>query len=213
MIEHDVTGEFTQYVAMSERTDKEKEADKGLIVTFDDFPVLDEEHPETIEWITSEGREGRPHYNEKEYILIVAPGDKTNIIHRVWGWPSDVRRFLDRYKLWKADKSASQHRGTPLQAWKKLAPSMIKELQFFHVFTVEQLAAMDDSNIQKFAGLLKYRTMAKDFLAAQEKTAVSTELRSEMDKKDKELEELRARLASLEAKQPATGQPNSNHRK
>jgi hypothetical protein len=200
---HDETGEYTKFAVMTltERSPAEKSADEKLIVTFDDFPVLDEENPETKLWITSEGTEGRPCFVDKEYILIVAPGDKTNIVHRIWGWPGDVRRFSDRYKAWKADKEAGQRRGTMLQAWRKLSPSMIRELNHFHVYTVEDLANMSDGVCQTFAGIQKYRQMAEDFLATQEKVAISTQLRDAMSGKDREIADLRARLLALEESQ------------
>jgi hypothetical protein len=56
--------------------------------------------------------------------------------------------------------------GTPLKEWPIMSRSQVKELEFFNVYTVEQLAEMADSNIQNFRGMAEKKQAAIRFLEA-----------------------------------------------
>lgn len=183
---------FTQMVA--DQMSRNPNDTKGLVVGFHFQPVLDEE---------ASKKEGRPIYADLEYITILTVGDKDNIVDRPV-WDIDKQRFRDQYKDW-SEKRVNTVKGTPLSAWPLMSKSQVKELEFFNVSTVEQLADLNDSNAQKFPGILNLRQKAKDFLIAAKDAGHLASMRSEMEAKDatiseltKSLEEMKTRLSALE---------------
>jgi len=174
---------FTEAYAQSIQQDKEREADKRLVISFRRNPVLDEE---------ATAKAGRPIHVEKDYITIVAPGDKCTAIDRAWGWPNDERRFGHLYKAWlEKNREGDGRIGTPLAAWPLIGKAMIADLAYFNVRTVEDLANLSDVNAQSVGPIMEWRQKARDFMAAAEKGAVSSQLR-------KEVEDQKARNATLE---------------
>jgi hypothetical protein len=132
--------------------------------------------------------EGRPVYEEIEYIELVTPGDRTNIPYRPVT-DAERRKYAVQYKAWKAGvKEAAS--GTPLSAIANRI--QVEELAYFKVRTVEQLADVSDGNL---GGMPMYTralvSRAKDYLAAAKGNAPVATLRAEN-------EQLRERLSALE---------------
>lgn len=162
-------------------------ADDRLHVRFFIAPFLKEEDSK---------KEGRPIYEDTEFIEIMVPGDKDNIvvdrvnnIHR--------RRFRTRYERWKQDGTGEITRGTSLREWPGCTRSQAEEFAFFGVKTVEQLAEMSDGNAQKFMGSMVLRQKARDFLAAAKDAEHLTKMRTEMEQVRSENEGLKAMMAEL----------------
>lgn len=156
---------------------KQAEADKSLLVQFNYEPHLNQ---------AKTALEGRPIYDEREYIFILVPGDKDSIIHRPMS-DMDRNRFRDRYEKWKAKVGSETTEGTPLKMVAWLNSAQVKELEYFNCYTLEQLAAMSDSNAQKFMGMLTLRQRAQDFVAAAKATAPLAAMRAEVEAKDHQL--------------------------
>ena len=82
------------------------------------------------------------------------------------------------YDNWKQGQSEPIN-GTPLGAWPGCTPQLIKVLNSVNIRSVEDLAEMEDSAIQKIAvpALRDKQKLARTFLEAQKATAhVSKEL-------------------------------------
>lgn len=86
---------------------------------------------------------GRPIYEDREYVQILIPGNKTempvipvNEQHKE-RWPDQYRRFKD--------KQEQVNEGTPLEQWPQMTPARVSALKDCHIFTVEQLANVPDS--------------------------------------------------------------------
>src|SRR5690606_9295016 len=109
-----------------------KEDDK-LAVAFFFSPVQDDE---------ATAREGRPIFKDAEFIKILIPGDKTNVVVRQAS-QSDKDRFAQQYARFKNNQQEVLE-GTPLEAWPLVTRSQVEELKYFGVRTVEQLAGMAD---------------------------------------------------------------------
>src|SRR5687767_12230241 len=77
-----------------------------LFVRFGLHPKKDEEASRTA---------GRPIFTDTEYVEIMVPGDKQNIIHRPVT-SEDRRRFARQYDAWLTGKG-EQLVGTPLAEW------------------------------------------------------------------------------------------------
>lgn len=162
------------------------------IVKFRMHPVLNEQKSWGIKdnsgAVIKEG-EGRPIYDEEEFVTITIPGDRNDIIDRPVT-DMDRKRFEPLYKAWKSGSGESSS-GTPLSAWPGISRSQVEELAFFSVRTVEELAEMADQHAQKFMGINQLRQRARDFLQAAKGNAHSEKLRAEVTEKDN-------RLATLE---------------
>lgn len=159
---------------------KGREADKNLSVTFSYQPHLNQAKSAT---------EGRPIYDDREYVTIKVPGDKDSVVERPVT-DIDRRRFHEKYQHFKAGNVQTQS-GTPLSAVAWLSRGRVRELEFFNVHTLEQLANLPDAHAQQFMGIASLRQSARDHLMAATEAAPITRMRAEMDAKDSEIAALR----------------------
>ena len=156
---------------------KQAEADKALFVQFNMEP-----HQSMVK----SAAEGRPIFEEKEYIMIMVPGDKDSIVHRP-ALDTDKRRFADRYERWKQKVGDHVNTGTPLKMVPWLNSSQVKEMEYFNVYTLEQLASLSDSHAQRFIGINALRQRAKDAVQAAKEAAPLSAIRAEIEAKDEQL--------------------------
>ena len=162
--------------------------DNKLYVEFVREPVM---HP-------GKSREaGRAVYEERDFIRIHVPGDKTSVIYRQVT-EQDAQRFADRYAKWKAGQAEAVS-GTPLSALPGLSPSKVEEYKFFKLTTVEQLADANDNLGQKFMGFHSDKQRAKAFLEVAANNAPIERMNSELQKRDAEIENLRTMVEALQA--------------
>lgn len=160
--------------------------------------------------------EGRPIYEDVEYVEIQVPGDKSNIVHkRVTD--EHRQRFAPAYNRWKQGHTGDGVVGTRLSEWPLISRSRVEELAYFSVHTVEQLAAVSDGNLQNIGPLLALRQLARDTVEAGKQTAPLQQLREELERlkndvatKERLLQEQAADLAALKAK-AGVGQQQGNN--
>jgi len=140
-------------------------------------------------------QENRPIYDEVDFVRIIIPGDTKSIIdtkvtmeHR--------QRFADRYERFKKNQAQAVS-GTPLEVWPQMTVGQVAELKAMHIHTVEQLAELSDVLSQKIMGSHALRQKAAAFLAASSDTAASNKLAVELEKRDSEIEMLKAQMADL----------------
>ena len=167
---------------------------------------------------------GRPIHDNLDYISINIPGDRENVIDRQvtccdkklldpgamltprcsarLGFDDkpmveecDVHRFFDEYVAFKAGQDLHET-GTDLKSWPGIDSATAEDLAYFKVHTVEQLAAMNDSNAGQFHSA---RQRARDYLAEAKKSAASVDVRAELESRDAQLRSLQAQLAELTA--------------
>lgn len=136
--------------------------------------------------------EGRPIFEEVEYVEIQVPGDKTSTVHRPLT-VDDKKRFAKPYRAWKEGETATLS-GTPLAQWAPISRGQVEELAYFNIRTVEQLAAVSDGNMQRMGPLSKLRNMAQDFIAQAKGNAPAVALRKELDAKDEIIANLQRQL-------------------
>lgn len=143
---------------------------------------------------------GRPIYDETEYIRILVPGDKSSIVERpvrLGVHPkSDNVKFANEYTLFKQKKD-QQVSGTPLEQWPVISRSQVLELQFFNVRTVEQLAEISDTHIQKFTGMGKLRDVARRFIQHAEAAAPLSQMQAALDESANALETQNGQIKAL----------------
>jgi hypothetical protein len=140
-------------------------------------------------------QEGRPIFDEQEFIRIIIPGDtktiidtKVNAEHRF--------RFPEKYERFKKGLSQAQS-GTPLEVWPQMTVGQVAELKATGITTVEQLAELSDSNAQKFMGSFQLRQKAQAFLDAAAGDAANSKMAAELEKRDVEIAALKAQMEQL----------------
>lgn len=139
--------------------------------------------------------EGRPIYDEKEYINVIIPGDsKTTVDCPV----NDEfrRRFQKQYDQFKRG-IANVVEGTPLEMWPQMSVGLVAELKAMNVLTIEQLAGLSDSVAQKIMGFHDLRRKAQSFLDAAKGEAESNKLARELEKRDDEIATLKLQMQQL----------------
>jgi hypothetical protein len=162
--------------------------DNRLYVEFIRQPML---HP-------GKSREaGRAVYEERDFVRIFVPGDKTSVVvepmHAI-----NQQRFGDRYAKWKAGQ-AEAVTGTPLSALPGMSMSKVEEYKFFKLLTVEQLAEANDNLGQKFMSFHQDKNRAKAFLEVAKNNAPIEKMTEELQKRDAEIDELRSMIEALQA--------------
>jgi len=179
----------TTQFAMEESARQGFDQDSKLFVHFYLYPHPDKE---------ATAREGRPMFQSREYISIIVPGDKLNIVKRPAS-ELDKRRFAQKYAQFKNGKEEDAS-GTPLESVAWITREQVEELKYFHVRTLEHLADMPDVHAQKFMGIHRLRQRARDHIALAKENAPALRLAEEARRKDEQIAILQKQLADLAAK-------------
>lgn len=140
-------------------------------------------------------QEGRPIYDEKEYVRIMIPGDRNSQVDGPVTREYKMR-FADRYKKFK-DRGNQAQTGTPLEVWPQMTVGRVAELKSLNIFTVEQLATIDDGHAHKIMGFHDLRTRAQAFLEMAEGDAKNSKLAAELEKRDVEITALKEQMNQL----------------
>ena len=148
--------------------------------------------------------EGRMVFKDVEYIQIMVPGDRDNVVRPAG--EGDKRRFARHYEAWKKDKASEQLIGTPLEMWGRLTLSQIEEFRYVGVRSVEQLAELNDSAMLRMPGAVDLKRKAQAFIQAAKDEAPMRHLQAELEKReeadrhrDAEMAAMKEQLAQLAA--------------
>ena len=144
-------------------------------------------HTEAVLHPAKSTQAGRPIYDDVDMITIRTPGSQlTSIVAPVKYY---MDRFGAKYRDWKSSQLQAAS-GTPLENFPFLftKPSLIAELKYRNIFTVEQLAELTDSGKQAIMGGHELCKRAAQWL---EQTLLNAE--------DAEKAELKQKLANMEA--------------
>lgn len=145
---------------------------------------------------------GRPIFDQMDYIFIAAPGDKTSIARRpAWKDPrapnSDINRFPEKWKLYKAGAGQQQLVGTRLEFWPVLHSAQVAELKALNIFTVEQLAELNDEVTGRFHGLLTLKQRAQATIDGAKGGAAVQQLASEKRQLEDQVSAMRRQLEEM----------------
>jgi len=196
---HADSGDMELAAARFAAGDNPRAEDNKLIVRFSVRPVQDAE---------ATSREGRPIFKDTEFVEIMVPGDKTNILeHAVTD--DDRQRFPRAYARHKAGLGDVLE-GTMLTAWPLITRARAEELAYFKVRTVEQLAELSDGNSMNMGpGINELRKAAKDFVAQAKGDAPLLKMRAELEKRDGEIAALQQALKEQGAMLAKLGAPGA----
>lgn len=175
---------------------KESKGDDRLAVRFFVKPARDDEKSQA---------EGRMVFKDVEYVQIMVPGDRDNILIRPAG-EGDKRRFGKQYDDWKRNNKEESLVGTPLDLWGRLSLSQIEEFRYIGVRTVEQLAELNDNAMLRMPGASELKRKAAAFVQAAKDEAPMRHLQAEIEKRDAqdkardaEMQAMKEQLAALAA--------------
>ena len=145
---------------------------------------------------------------DKHYVKINVPGDsKTS-----WDRPvkeEDKRRFARQWEAFHAQ--LSQFGGqTMLEDWGLLNEAQVNSLRSFNVFTVENLADMQDGLVDRLGvGSRELNKKAKAWLQEQKERHNEVRLQEEIAKRDTKLNLQQEKLEALQKQIDALAQAQS----
>lgn len=170
------------------------EADKQLLVKFEKVPMEDK---------VESAKEGRPIFKDIVMIDIRIPGQRDSIVRRKATY-ADEQRFPEHLRLFKLrvdGAEAEAEKGTPLSTYPAIPRRLVEEMAFFNVTTVEHLANISDTHIDKFPGGQNMKRAAQEWLARAENDGSVNELKAELASKDARLVKLEAQIEKLLARE------------
>lgn len=170
----------------TQRAMEGRSADDRLMIKFELFP-----HPNETKSLEA----GHPVYDDREYITIIVPGDKTSIVHRPV-WAQDRNRFSRQYAQFKQGQEQTVI-GLPLKLWGGMTLGQAKEFEYFNVKTVEQLAEMSDGNGISIHGFQGLKQRAKDYILQTKEQQPMLEMRAAIEERDAKLAALTQQFGEL----------------
>lgn len=164
---------------------RQSEQDATLLVRFYLHPVLDKTQSET---------RGRPIYVEKEYVEISVPGSRGGVKRRATH--QDKERFPKHYAAFQNRVSVPEE-GTLLAEWPPISRSVVEELAFHNIKTVEQLASVSDALCQQFMGGGLYKQKAQKWLDNANSGLTVQKLQDELAQRDELMQQMQAQIDQL----------------
>jgi len=161
-----------------------------------------------LEWKSRQ--EGRPIFEDREFVRIIIPGDRRSMAVEPVG-EAHKARWPREYEAFRAGREAPVE-GTPLSEWpvSLMSPARVQELAWFNLRTVEQLAAVNDAQLQNLGmGSRELRERARTWLEVAEKGAGpierlisrNEELARETERLTRELKAANAEVLALRSKE------------
>ena len=139
---------------------------------------------------------GRPYYEDKVYVRIHPPGERLNIVDREMR-QDDARRWPQQWSQFKANKQ-QQPEGTPIDLLYPDQPSIAAMLRGSGVLTIEQCAALSAEAIDTIGmGSQRYVNAAAKYLEAANKGVHATQMRHELEQRDREIKVLKQQLDTM----------------
>lgn len=171
----------------------EEQAMNAENVTFGDDRLGVIFYNRTVEDPERTKEEGRKCFKTREFIKIMVPGDRMNIIdrpvQRTGVLPTDdVLRFSRQYEKFKAKEEQAAHDGLPLSLWPAMPGPLAEELKHINVFTVEQLATLSDTYVGKVPMGHAWKKKAEEFVKALTDQAQVSKLQAALAERDARLD-------------------------
>lgn len=105
---------------------------------------------------------GRPISRQMDYIRIRQPGERDEIMRPAHD--GDRKRFARHWEAYQAGRQEAPD-GTPLSILFPNNPEIVENLKYLKVFTVEQLAGLNDTQVQNVGmGARAWQQKAAEFL-------------------------------------------------
>lgn len=141
---------------------------------------------------------GRPVFDDCDFIRIVTPGDRNNVIDRPVR-ETDKYRFSKQYDHYKKH-GAEALTGTVLDEWPMISRAMVENLKSAGFHTVEQVADARDDIVQRIPGLTTLKQKAQHYLDLAKGNAPISKLENALAEATNQNEVLSRQVAELTAK-------------
>lgn len=141
---------------------------------------------------------GIPQYRTVDFVKMIKRGGNGQSVSEPIAWvrtnPNLWPTVEPAYEAWRKGQTLQQS-GTGLAMWPPMTPAIMKRLEAVHIYTVEELAALTDSNVQALGiGIRELRDKARAWVDAEKgRGAVAAELEA----RDRQIAELKAQMAVL----------------
>ncbi len=140
---------------------------------------------------------GRPTHIPVDYVHIQQPGERDAFVQPAT--QEHVMRFRRQWQAYQDGRSEAPE-GSPLSLLFLNNPEIVDNLKYFRVSTVEQLATLNDTQIQNIGiGGRQFHEAAKKYLAAAEKGKDFHALAKSVEQLQRDMAAKDAKIASLEA--------------
>ena len=156
--------------------------------------VIPRFHVEAVEDPVASAREGRSCYRSEERIQFLIPGSPNQPVEIVN--QGHIDRWPDHYKAFKDGQDMSAN-GTPLEMWPILKKPQVFELKALQIHTVEQVAELADTAIQRINFGHRLRELARAYLDDAAALALTQQQSAEIQKQNSEIAELRNTVGEL----------------
>lgn len=155
-------------------------------------------------------KEQRPIFEDKEYVEVIQPGAKSNFIGRA------TREFRERFPVQYAAFKANQSTavvGTPIENLPRITVSQREMLKHMKILTIEQLAAISDSDLQGLGmGGIEMRNAAQTYLVVARDAAAISKQQAENDALRGEIDLLRQQMQAMLRAQTGADEPRRRGR-
>lgn len=168
-----------------------------------------------MEAVENKGRSleaGRPIYDQIEMVGINVPGSKDEVVKKV---NDDVKaKFGQQYTHWKRTQEQPVD-GTLLSMVPWLNLAQVKEMQAINIHTLEQLASLSDTAVQKIGmGGVELRKKALAYMASAQGNADLQRLHDRIAELERENTRLKESIVQVNARYESAMQglpmPQSN---
>lgn len=162
------------------------QGDEKLLVRFYLMEILNEARTAS---------EGLNKYDDVEMVEILIPGCRDNCIRKASD--QDKHRFRRQYQAF-LDSKGKGLEGTPLNQFPFISPSERKELEYFNIYTGENLIDLQDGYIDRIP--LDIRSMVpkvKAFMEVAKDSAVTVKYASENESLKREINLLKEQMSKI----------------
>lgn len=181
---------------------QQAKADEQLLVKFE--MVAKQDAAKSLE-------EGRAVFKDVEYVYIQVPGSRNGVARPAR--PDDKLRFARHYEAFKKRVDVPLE-GTPLAEWPLMTRSLVEELAYLGIKTVEALANLSDTHVSQKMGLGNMKRQAQEWLEYADQDAPATKLvgqvetlEAQLEARDKTIEAMSRRLDELERASSGSAAP------
>lgn len=167
-----------------------RKEDDSLYVVFDERIVKNQQKSEEA---------GREMWDPVDWVEIHIPGGKS-VVSRPAS-DSDRSRFQMQYDIYKRALAGEEVgvSGTPLEEMPSLDRGLVMSYKAVKIFTVEQLAALNDGQIAKLGmGAREHVVKAQAYLEVAEDNATATKYAVENDRLKGQIDNLQAQITAMQ---------------
>lgn len=133
---------------------------------------------------------GRPMFRDEEWVNITLRGDRNSVTNRPVTDRDRSERWPALYQAFKMGQTRANF-GTPLEEWPLCSRSMAETMKHYNVYTVEDLAGLDDNGIQQIGmGAREYMEKAKAYIKSAEDSAEPSKMVDQINQMQAQIDAL-----------------------